>query len=380
MTLGDRIPADQPGRSFDPTTGLQARVAVPINREIKADRINKGMPVFDITEYGDEVRTLCDQLADAYADDAVPAVRPADAVIDYETIWSVFSPLVDPHRQPARTLIPLGSQLATLELAPIPNFSQNLLIYGERECGKSNISRSVMESVMRQFTPKDAVIIIIDPLRQQLIERDRLYERGFVRRAKVSEPQGDGEPTRIPPPGYVTTADDIRETAKMLASVMASRKPDDDASVEQLRNRTYFTGPEIYVFIDNFASLTDGYAFKCAFDEVEVQGESVSKLLATGVDLGVHFIVTDSSGFSERVKTSLFLQALRMQMMAPILQLAGQPSSGEPLGQAYHLKPSRWRPGQGRLIVDADTFEMVQTAWLDVDAVAAGVGIGASVL
>lgn len=371
MTLSDRIPVDQPGRSFDPLTGLQARTVVPINREIEPDRIEKGMPVFDIAEYGDDVRELCDQLAAAYATEAVPAVLPAEPVIHFETIWSVFAPLVDPHRNPARTIIPLGSRMDTLELAPIPDCSPNLLVYGEKACGKSNVLRSVMESVMRQFTPKDAVIIVIDPLRQQLGERDRLYDRGFMKRAKFAEAVADGEPTRIRPPGYVTSDEDIRDTAKMLAILMSSRKPDDDASIDQLRNRTYFTGPEVYVFIDNFTSISEGYMARTAFDEVEVKGETVTKLLSSGVDLGVHFIVSDNSGFADRVKSSAFLQGLRDQMMAPILQLAGQPSTGQPIGQAYHLRPSRWRPGQGRLIVDADSHTMVQTAFVDVDETAA---------
>ncbi len=97
------------------------------------------------------------------------------------------------------------------------------------------------------------------------------------------------------------------------------------------------------------------------------------------MDLGVHFIVADNSGFSDRVKSSVFLQGLRDQMMVPILQLAGQPSSGQPTGQAFHLRPTRWRAGQGRLIVDADTHTMVQTALIDVDEVAVKFGSQGSV-
>ncbi|MFA5709914.1 FtsK/SpoIIIE domain-containing protein [Mycolicibacterium sp.] len=374
MTLSDRIPADQPGRSFDAFTGLQARTAVPINRDIEPDRVDKGMPVYEVTDHGEEIRQLCTQLAGAYAEEAVPKVQAAGALIDYETIWSVFAPLVDPQRHPVRTILPLGSKMDTLELAPIPDFSQNLLVYGEKGSGKSNALRSVMESVMRQFTPKDATIIVIDPLRQQLGERDRLYSRGFVKPAKFAEPGPDGAPRRVRPPGYVTSAGDIRDTAKMLATLMASRQPGDDASIEQLRNRTYFTGPEVYVFIENFAAMAEGYMAKTAFDEVEVNGQSVVKMLSAGIDLGVHFIISDNSGFTERVKSSAFLLALRDNMMAPILQLAGQPSSGQPIGQAYHLKPARWRPGQGRIIVDAEDHSMVQTAFIDVDAVAARFG------
>lgn len=381
MTLAERIPVDQPGRSFDSPTALQARTVVPINQHIESTRMEGGMPVFDVIDYGPQIRTLCDDLAGAYADERVVAVAPADPVIDYETVWSVFEPLVDPVRHPALTILPLGNRMDTLALAPVPNFSQNLFVYGEKGSGRSNVLRSVMESVMRQYTAQDAVIIVIDPLRQQLGERDRLYARGFMQRAKFVDKVdatgaavigADGKPERgrKRPPGYVASGEDITAVAQMLVRLMASRRPGDDATSDELRSRTYFTGPEVYVFIDNFGAIAEGYMAKTAFDEVEVGGLTVTKLLATGVDLGVHFIIADGIEFSDRVKASPLLMALRNAMMTPILQLAAQPSTNSPIAQAFHLKPARWRPGMGRIIVDAEDHAMVQTALIDVDAVA----------
>lgn len=364
---------DQPGRSLDPLTLLQCRTAVPIFREIEEDGYVKGMKDFKIHDHGEEIRNLCLHLSAELAEQRVVRVLPADPVIDYEQVWSAFAPLSDKDRHPVNTIIPLGVRMDTLSLAPVPNFSQNLLVYSEKGAGKTNLLRSVMESVMRQFTPKDAIIIVIDPLRQHLGERDRLYARGFVKPAKFGEVERDGAMVRerIRPPGYVTSAEDIADTAEMLVKLMGSRRPTDDATAEQLSSRTFFTGPEVYVFVDNFANMSKGHSAKSVFDEVRYGGVSISELLATGTDLGVHFIVSDSSsGFVGRVKSSEFLVALRENMMAPILQLASPPSSGDPIGQAYHLKPMRWRAGQGRIIVDADDYVMVQTARIDVDAVA----------
>lgn len=369
LSLLSLIPAEQPGRSFDPATALQARTMVPISREIEPDRHENGMPVFPVADYAAEIRELAGQLAGAFAGRQVAPVCPAPARIGFETLWERFAPLLDPHRHPARTIIPLGVRTDTLELVVIPDFSQNLLLYGEKRSGRTAVLRSVMESVMRQFTPEQASIVVIDPLRNLLGERDRLYGRGYVAPARLSEPDAEGQRRRITPAGYVTSEGDLRETAGLLAALMCRRRPCDATTGEQLRDRTYFTGKEVYVFIDNFFRLAQGPAGRTVFDE-ELGGEPVTRLLDSGDDLGVHFVVSDDTGFAERVKSSPFLVALRDKQMTPILQLAGQPSSGTPIGQAFHLKPARWSAGRGRLIVDAEDYTQVQTAFLDTAAVA----------
>lgn len=371
MSLKGLIPIDQPGRSYDAATSLQARTMVPILQAIEPDRTENGMPVFLVTDHGADIRELSDRLTQSFRDSVVPKVLNAAATIDYEVIWSQFAPLVDPHRNPARTILPLGVRMDTLELAPIPHYSQNLLVYGEKESGRTNVLRSVMESVMRQFSTAQAAIIVIDPLRRMIGERDRLYQRGYMQQARFGEPGESGERKRLSPPGYVTTDDDIRETVRMLSALMVKRKPSDEATAEQLRERTYFSGKEIYVFIDNFFRLAEGHAARTVFDEEQGVAESVTRLLASGDDLGVHFIVADDTGFSDRVKVSPFLLSLRDKQMAPVLQLAGQPSAGTPIAQAFHLKPEGWRSGQGRIIVDATDYALIQTAHIDVDAIAA---------
>lgn len=367
--LKEIIPVDQPGRSVDVVTELQARTVIPISREIEPDDKVNDREIFKVHDHGEEIARLCERLREVYASQIVTPVLAADPVIDYEIIWSVFESMVDFDRNPARTIIPLGSAMDTLALSPIPNFSQNLLVYGEKGCGKTNALRCVMEAVMRQYRQGNAVIIVIDPLRGMMGERDRLYERGYMRPPKNSEPQADGSVKRIRPPGYVTSAEDMKATAEMLVQLMGSRRPTDDTTVDQLQNRTYFEGPEVYVFIDNFSVMAEGYMAKTMFDEVTVGDQTVSKLLATGDDLGVHFIVATGTEFSQQVESSPFMKALRNNMMSPILQLAAPPGSGMPVKQAQHLKPMRWRPGQGRIIVDEHDYTTVQTARFEMNRV-----------
>lgn len=371
MELPQMIPpVNQPGRSVQvfPSEGgteaytvLKCRTALPLNRKIEPDRIEYDREVYEVHDYGEEITALCGQLRNVYADQITPPVEPAAPVIPYEDMWSVFAPMSVPDRNPVHTIIPLGSAMNTLALTPIPNYSQNLLVYGEKGCGKTNALRSVMESVMRQYTPENAMIFIVDPLKNMLSERDTLYERGYVRPAKYTE-QADGSKKMVRPPGYVSSEEHIKALVELLVNFMARRRPSDDATAVELEERTYFTGPEIYVFVDNFAQLTTGHAAKSAFDEVTVGGETVSKLLSSGIDLGVHFIVASNQKFSEQVGVSPFLVGLRDALQTPVLQLSAPPASGPVIRQAYHLKPQRWRPGRGRIIVDENEYTPIQLA------------------
>ncbi|VEH94243.1 Type VII secretion system protein EccCb1 (plasmid) [Tsukamurella tyrosinosolvens] len=373
MSLGDLIPGEeQPGRSVDTVTLKQARTAVPINIRIQPDSMKKGMPVFKVRDYGAQIREIASNLAQALNLVPVPPVLPAPAVIDYDFMWDHIASMVKRDRHPLSTLLPLGFRMDTLAVAPTPTidpargwYSQNLLIFGEKQSGRTNILRTTLESVMRQYTPDEAVIYVVDPLHQLLGDRDRLYERGFMRRAKFEErAEQDGTVTKVRTrgPGYVTSREDIDELAQTLVRMMAKRRPHDDSDSDDLQNRTFFRGPEVYVFIDNFNALVEGYMHKSPFDEVKVGGLSVAALLALGADLGVHFIITDNQKFYERSFDAPLYAALQGAMQTPMLQLAASPQVGQPIRQAYHLKPDRWRPGQGRLIVDAADYVMVQAA------------------
>lgn len=368
-------PVGQPGRSVQvfPSEGgteafttLKCRTAIPLTRKIEPDRMEFDREVYDVHDYGPEIARSCEWLRDTYADQIVPPVQPAPSVISYDDMWKVFAPLSKNDRFPSQTMLPLGPATDTLSLTTLPEtatgcFAQNLLVYGERGCGKTSSLRMVMESVMRQFTVETAMVFVIDKLKNLLAERDALYERGFIRPAKYDE-KSDGSKRRLRPPGYVTSVDDIKDLVELLVRFMGSRRPSDDATAEQLADRTYFTGPEIYVFVDNFTQLTSGHLAKSVFDEVEVGGETVSSLLATGIDFGVHFIVSNNAKFADQLAASPFLQALRDAQQTPILQLSAPPASGSPIRQAYHLKPQRWRPGRGRLIISEDEYTPIQVA------------------
>lgn len=366
--LRSRFPAwtGQPGRSvvsYTTETGaartLEARTMVPIPVDIEPSSIEEGMRMYRVEEYTEQITHLCRQLAGSFAGRQVTPVSAVPAEITFDAVWREFAPLVDADRNPAATLFPVGVRTDTFALQLLTGGSrqQNLLVYGEKSSGRSNALRMMMTTVMRQFTPDQAMFIMIDPLRQFLADRDRLWASGYLNRPVFSEPDENGERRKTSPGGYVVDEDDIETVVKMLVAMMKSRMPKDDTSGEALLDRSFITGPEIYVFIDNINALLRGS--QSVFNPVG-ENDTLARLIDRGQDLGVHFIVSDDVRFPDHVEGSAFLSALRHKMGAPILQLSA-PSAASPVQGAPHLKPRRRRPGLAQLILDADNYTMVQT-------------------
>ena len=346
---------------------LEARTMVPIPREIESTGTLKGLDLFAVRDFGADVAELCARLGEKFSGRAGTPVHAVPDLVDFDDIWDVFAPMVDPNRNPSQTLHPVGVRTDTYQLellAQLDDPQQNLVVYGEKRSGRTNALRMVMASVMRQFTPDQASIIVIDPLRQLLGDRDGLLGSGFVAPAEFTE-DDNGARVRVAPPGYVIEDSDIADVVAELVELMRSRMPSDETTGEQLRDRTFFSGREVYVVVDNVNALLRGTA--SPFDGTSPES-SVTALAERGQDLGVHFIVADDLRFADHVGSSRFIGALRDKMRAPILQLSAPASAMSPVPGAHHLKPSSRRAGRGRLIIDADTYSEVQTPLVGVDA------------
>ncbi|WP_131722538.1 FtsK/SpoIIIE domain-containing protein [Mycolicibacterium conceptionense] len=342
MTLRDRIPEDQPGRSVDQVTQLPGRILLPTLAE------NPDTDEFTLTE---AIAAVSEHVSRR-----VPQVQAVPTQIAFEHVWSAFEPGTEATAALHR-ITPIGAATATGRVMALPN-KGDLLIYGEKGSGKTNAARTVIEAVTRRHAPKEALIFLVDPRRQLTDVRDRLSAGGYLLDAKEGD---NGTWTR--PYGYITGSEGLSQLADYLALVMGSRQPGDDTTAEQLRSRSYFTGPEIFVVIDDLSVFAEGFIGRTPFDQPGRVGQSVTSLLESGIDLGVHFVVTDNVTFTDRLNSSPLLRALREHQQVPILQLSAPSNSATPVSGAYHLKPRPRAAGRGVLIEDASTFSTVQVAW-----------------
>ena len=118
------------------------------------------------------------------------------------------------------------------DLAPVwHDFSStaHLTILGDTESGKTNLLRLVARAVTRCYTPDEARVFLVD-LRRELYD------------AVPAE-------YRL---GYAVSAAVASQVVTDIAAQLRDRVPGQDITPEQLRRRDWWTGPEMFLLIDDY--------------------------------------------------------------------------------------------------------------------------------
>jgi len=218
------------------------------------------------------------------------------------------------------------------DLAPVsldPDQDPHLLLFGDGQSGKSSLLRSYAREVMRTRTPKQAQIVLVDYRRSLLGELPDEYLLN-----------------------YLTSANQAQPALKDLAAYLESRIPGPDVTPDQLRNRSWWSGAEVFVLVDDY-------------DLVATQQSSpvglLQPLLAQARDVGLHVVVARRSGGAGRALYESVIQTLR-DLAMPGLLLSGSRDEGPLIG---NVRPSPAQPGRGRLVTRDRGVEVVQLAWTD---------------
>jgi S-DNA-T family DNA segregation ATPase FtsK/SpoIIIE len=149
---------------------------------------------------------------------------------------------------------------------------------------------------------------------------------------------------------YVSSAAQVDAVIGGLADFLTSRLPGADVTPDQLRNRSWWSGPEAFVLVDDY-------------DLVSPQNQSplapLVPLLAQGRDVGLHVVVARRSGGASRASYDSVLQTMR-DLAQPGLLLSGSPEEGALVGNT-RARPAE--PGRGQLVTRDRGVEVVQVAW-----------------
>jgi S-DNA-T family DNA segregation ATPase FtsK/SpoIIIE len=225
-----------------------------------------------------------------------------------------------------RILLGLGER----ELQPIAiDFERHshLLVLGDNESGKTATLRTLCREIVRTKTPTQAMLSIVD-FRRALL--------GVVE----SEHLG----------GYAISPAAVAVLLPQLLESLQTRMPPPDASQAQLRSGSWWSGPDLYVIVDDY-DLVAGPAGNALAPIIE--------FLPYAADLGLHLVIARRSGGLERAMFEPLLASLRDLGCASLI-MSGCPTEGASPG---FTSPLRLPPGRGILTTRTGDDELVQVAW-----------------
>ena len=307
------VPSGRPGRGLV-TSKLHFLGALP---RVDGDG--------DASTLGDGVDDLISRASAAWKGAPGPKLRLLPELVSLDKIREdAVRRTIDPKR----ILIGINEK----ELAPVAidvMAEPHLLIYGDGQSGKSALLRNYVQEVMRTRTPKEAQIVIVDYRRSLLGEVPDEYLLN-----------------------YLTSSTQATPTLKDIAAYLESRIPGPDVTPEQLRNRTWWTGAEVFVVVDDY-------------DLVATQQSSpvqaLQPLMAQARDTGLHVIVARRVGGASRASYEPVLQSMRDLAMPGVL-LSGPRDEGALIG---NLRPQPAPPGRARVVTRDKGIEVAQLAWTD---------------
>ena len=205
----------------------------------------------------------------------------------------------------------------------------HLLVLGEAGCGKTATLRLLCHELIRGNTADEVQLEIID-FRRTLL--------GVIE----SEHLG----------GYVMSPSSLTSRLTTIIERLEARMPGEDVTQQQLRTRSWWSGPDIYLIIDDY-DLVAG-----------ATGNPLTPLadyLPHAKDLGLHVVIARRSGGAARAMFDPVLTRMR-ELGSTGLMMSASPEEGVLLGT---VRPSALPPGRGTLITRGDADQLVQVAWTD---------------
>ncbi|WP_433205046.1 type VII secretion protein EccCa [Nocardia sp. CA-107356] len=309
------VPVNHPGRGLT-ADELHMLIALPrldsdSNPQTLADGVNEARQQFDAM-YGErrapDVRMLMPQIARS---EVLAAVQQQGIEL-------------------SRTRIAIG--IGESELQPVVldfDTEPHLMAFADVECGKTTLLRNIVMGVVESSTAEEARTIIIDYRRTMLgvVEGDQLA-------------------------GYSTSSQTSGPMIAEVANYLKKRIPGPDITPQQLRERSWWSGPEIYIVVDDY-------------DMVSTSGVSdplapLLEYLPQARDIGMHLIIARRIGGVSRALFGGVLGTLK-NMSVDTLIMSGPRDEGRLIGE---VRPMKMPAGRGILVSRSRGEEMIQITYL----------------
>ncbi len=205
------------------------------------------------------------------------------------------------------------------------------LVFGESESGKSNLLRLLIRQLSLRYGGDEAKFFVVDNRRALL---------DVTPASHLAE--------------YIPMSSQMDHHMAALADLMQRRTPTADVTPQQLRDRSWWRGPQVFVVIDDYdlVSTSSGNPLS-----------GLTEMLPFARDVGVRFIIARSSAGAGRASYEPFMQRMK-ELGAQGLILAGDPAEGDILGGVRH-RPMP--PGRGVFVSRKRGKPLVQTGLVEVE-------------
>ncbi|MEV6963072.1 type VII secretion protein EccCa [Streptomyces sp. NPDC051207] len=308
------VPAGVPGRGQSPQK-LHFMAAVPRIDGLTSD-----------TELADATAALASEVTRHWQAPGAPQVRLLPRKFPAEVL------------PPGNRLPQRGVAFALDEdnLEPVfVNFEQDpfFLIFGESESGKSNLLRLLIRQLTQRYPGDECKLFVVDNRRSLL---------GATPETHLAE--------------YIPMSNAMDHHIAALVDLMKRRTPTADVTAQQLRDRSWWSGPAVYVVIDDYDLVSTSSGNPLA---------GLTELLPFARDVGVRFVIARSTAGAGRAAYEPFMQRVK-ELGAQGVVLAGDPSEGDllggvraramPAGRGVFVSRRRGRPLVQTALMPEETF------------------------
>ncbi|MGW4523075.1 pentapeptide repeat-containing protein [Amycolatopsis sp. NPDC004378] len=198
------------------------------------------------------------------------------------------------------------------------------------ESGKTTLLRTILRGIVERATPAEAVILLVDYRRTLL---------GYVATEHLL--------------GYAVSANQLVAMLEDVRQSLRRRLPGPEVTQEQLKNRTWWSGPDLYVVVDDAELVTQG-----SDDPLEPLREFIPQ----SKDVGLHVVLARrTEGAAEALEHGALKTLASIQ--APSVVGNGDFRAGPLLGGVW---PSPLMPGRVTSVRRGGR-ELVQLAWTEPD-------------
>jgi len=307
--VAQTVPANRPGRGLMPSKHHMLGALPRIDGDPRPATL------------GDGVSDLVQTIAQAWDGPAGPKLRLLPEMISLEEVRREAG-ADDPR-------LLLGVDEAAL--APIgldPTDEPHVLLLGDSGAGKTSFLRGIVHEVMRTRTPKEAQFVVLDYRRALLGEIPEEYLNG-----------------------YYTGHEQATGSLQGLVQFLRTRMPGPDVTPAQLRARSWWKGPDVFVLVDDYDLVATSAGNPLL---------ALAPLFAQAGDVGLHIAITRRVGGASRALYDPVLQPLK-DLAVPTILLSGSPDEGALLGR---IKARLGVPGRAQVVTREAGVQVAQLAYV----------------